>query len=93
MRQSTTRCQLNYAKPLHIFVAEVVDAKGLWDLFKDDFCEDYQRQGHDKEAALNLSLHSINEILRQNNTSCENLGLPQPTDEKEVEELSLLYSN
>lgn len=46
----------------------------IWEKFKFNFCEGF-RDNHETRA-----LHDTNEVLKKENLSCEDFGLPKPSD-------------
>ena len=54
------------------------NSRALWEKYSSDMSLDYKRN-HSAEAAENLALHCINDILLQHGLSCSSIGLPIPT--------------
>ena len=51
----------------------------LWEKFKLDLCEDYLfKTKNNIELSLNLALNDINELLKNNDKSCNDEHLPMP---------------
>lgn len=56
---------------------QLADPVSLWNDYEEAMTEDLSLN-HPREEAVNLALHEVESILRENGTSCFALGLPTP---------------
>jgi hypothetical protein len=60
------------------------NALQLWNTYKEPMSEDFLHQGATLEQAENMAIHFINDILMENGTNCQRIGLPAPFEIQQI---------